>query len=107
MGATGDWNDIDAAVLVGASRAEMAIVEAKGKPESDRREYVLTTARDEPALLVVVRERAVESGGVVRVRLEATVGRFGDSARERTLMEAVAARLKELAGVDYAPLPGE
>lgn len=106
-GTAGDWNDIDAAVLVGASVAEMAVVEAKGAPESDRREYVLTTVREEPALLVVVKERGGESGGVARVRLEATVGRYGERARERALMDAVASRLKDLAGVDYAPLAGE
>lgn len=101
---SGDWNDIDAAVLVGVSRVEMAIVEIV-EESPNRRLFRLTTAREEPARLTVTREQT--SAEAVRVTLEAVVGRFGDEARERGLMAAVGERLMALKGVDYAPIAGE
>src|ERR1043165_1683528 len=95
----GDWNDVDAAVLVGVHRAEMAIAEMEGDPSSSRRVYILTTSREEPAKLVLTRVAGTPKSPA-HIALEAEVGRFGDKARERLLLKEVEERLGELKGVD-------
>lgn len=97
--ASGDWDDVDAAMDVGVSAAEMAIVNSSTSPDGSTRLYELRTVTDEPAWLKAQRG---EDG---RVSLGARVGRFGDAAREQKLVESVAARLKALYGVDWAPVP--
>lgn len=94
----GDWDDIDAAVEVGMSEAEVARVDASTSSDGLTRTYELRTITDEPAWLVARRE---EDG---RVGLGARVGRFGDPEREARLIRGVAARLKALYGVDWAPV---
>lgn len=109
---TGDWDDVDAAVVDAVSKkgVEMAVV-ASHDPEAGTRVYELTTVGDEPARLVVRRKVAGVSPGARHGRgapeaigLEAWVGRFGDRERERALIAAVRARLGDLSGVDFAPL---
>lgn len=95
----GDWDDIDAAVDVGMSAAEVARVDARTSPDGQTRTYELRTITDEPAWLVARREE----GG--RIGLGARVGRFGDPEREAKLIRGVAERLKALYGVDWAPVP--
>lgn len=82
----GDWDDIDAAVDVGMSAAEVARVDARTSPDGRTRTYELRTSTDEPAWLIARRE---EDG---RVGLGARVGRFGDPEREQKLVRGVAAR---------------
>ena len=94
----GDWDDIDAAVDVGMSAAELARVDASTSPDGLTRTYELRTITDEPAWLVARRQE----GG--RVGLGARVGRFGDPQREEKLIRGVAERLKTLYGVDWAPV---
>lgn len=94
----GDWDDIDAAVDVGMSAAEVARVDARTSPDGRTRTYELRTSTDEPAWLIARRE---EDG---RVGLGARVGRFGDPEREQKLVRGVAERLKSLHGVDWAPV---
>ena len=94
----GDWDDIDAAVDVGMSAAEIARVDASTSPDGLTRTYELRTITDEPAWLVARREE----GG--RVGLGARVGHFGDAEREARLIRAVAERLRSLHGVDWAPV---
>lgn len=96
-----DWADVEAAVLVGASAAEMAVLgDEAGEGE---RAFRLLTIRDESAELRA-RTAAPESERPVPIELSARVGHFGDPERERVLLEAVARRLRDLAGVDYRPL---
>ena len=45
----GDWDDIDAAVDVGMSAAEVARVDARTSPDGRTRTYELRTSTDEPA----------------------------------------------------------
>lgn len=97
----GDWDDIDAAVDVGMSAAEVARVDASTSADGLTRTYELRTITDEPAWLVARREE----GG--RVGLGARVGRFGDPPREEKLIRGVAERLKALYGVDWAPMTTE
>lgn len=97
----GDWDDIDAAVDVGMSAAEVARVDASTSSDGLTRTYELRTITDEPAWLVARREE----GG--RVGLGARVGRFGDPRREEKLIRGVAERLRALYGVDWAPMARE
>lgn len=73
------------------------------------RVYELVTIHDEPVVLRARRDR--DFPGLVPaeappqpLELCARVGRTGDPARERLLLDAVARRLGQLAGVDYAPI---
>ena len=94
----GDWDDIDAAVDVGMSAAEVARVDGTTSPDGQTRTYELRTITDEPVWLIARREE----GG--RVGLGARVGHFGDPEREAKLVHGVAERLKSLYGVDWAPV---
>lgn len=95
--ARGDWDDIEASAIVAASRCEMAVLIIM--PRDDDRVIVdLVTVRDEPAR--VVASRRPEG----MIELECRVGRFGDPARERELLRAMARRLGDLAGRNTAPL---
>lgn len=84
-------------MIIGAERAEMALV-STDKPGTERMAFELVTVGGEPVRLTAAR------AGEGRVVLEARVGRFGDPARERRLLSAVAARLRALFGRDYAPV---
>jgi len=104
----GDWADLDAAVEVAGTRLELAPVGTTSN--SPRlRVYELRSPGDEPAWLIA--ERSDEFSGVLpevapsqAITLRARFGRFGDRGREAALVDAVAGRLRQLAGVDYAPL---
>lgn len=94
--AAGDWADLDAAVEVALESAEVAVIGSGHTP--DRATYQLVSLEGRPGELVIARG---ESG---RLTLSARIGRFGDPARERRLLDAVAGRLARLGGVDIAPL---
>lgn len=104
-----DWDDIDAAVDVGVSQVEMAVVSRNAGPgwggrggDPVRRLFELKTVRDEPAWLEV--SRGTSGDAVSRVALRAKVGRFGDKKREGALLRAVGQRLEVLHGKDWYPL---
>ncbi len=99
---TGEWDDVHAAVLVGAEKSECAIVKVY-EPSPDVRLFRLETVRSETAWLEV--SRISEGEGGAEVRMQARIGRFGDVERERALMARIAERLRRLAGVDYRPVP--
>jgi hypothetical protein len=103
-----DWDDIDAAVMIGASRSEMAVVAANRGPtpgaagDPCERIFKLKTIRDEPAWLRVTRSGDQRSPHIV---MHAKVGRSGDEQREKEFLRHVSARLEELHGRATAPLP--
>jgi hypothetical protein len=96
--APGDWDDVQAAVAVAAPAIEFAVVHVQS-PTPDRTAFELLSARDEPGVLIVER-----GPGPGELSIRAQIGRFGDPARERALVEAVRRRLGQLRGVDAAPL---
>lgn len=102
----GDWDDVDAAVQVAITRAEMAILrrtaEPADQPDPDRIQFELLTMMNDRAVLTATRE-AGAGESLIPIHLEARVGHFGDPAREQVLLRAMADRLEQLAGVDYAP----
>lgn len=98
-----DWNDVEAAVLAATGRVEMAFVSQAEAP--GRHVFELRTIRDEPAELVFTCELgALPEGERIPIRIWCSVGRFGDSGREAQVLRAVAKRLGDLAGVDFAPI---
>lgn len=102
---TGDWNDVETAVRVGASQSEIAI-EQTLRPSDDRIVFELRTITDEPARLEVAMlpDPSATSDEGRRMTLLARVGRFGNEAWEERLIGRVKVRLEDLRGVDVAPV---
>lgn len=119
--ATGDWNDIAPAVEAGARAAEMAVVGSTQSDDGRSLTFDLVTVTDEPARLTATTRSARPDNrspsttssawnagaGAGPLELSATVGRFGDTKKERTLLRAVRRRLEQLSGVDSSPLPDD
>lgn len=107
---TGDWNDVEASVQHAAGLSEMAVVagagfgiepaEVVGVP-TKRCQFELVTGGDEP---VLVRCWAKKTGDPREIEVFARVGEFGDTPRERRLLDLIGARLGELRGREWAPI---
>lgn len=105
-----DWNDLDAAIDVGARGAELAPLgrvdetPAKGR----RRAKFSFVSSDDRTVELVVTQSRVGAGDTSPglLVLEATGHPFRDAARERELLDGVVKRLKALAGREWAPLAG-
>ncbi len=90
----GDWDDLDAAAVVASKRTSLAILESTaGETQrtftflaSDDVEFKLTARHEGDRIAASVR-------GVQR----------RDTARERDLLSVFARRVRDLAGVEYAP----
>lgn len=95
--ATGDWDDVEAAVIIGAEQAEMALISTEAG-EPGRLAFDLVTVGGEPVVLTALR------GDGSAIVLQSRAGRFGDHDKERRLMSAVAARLRALHGREFAPV---
>lgn len=91
----GDFDDIDAAVRVAATKAEVAVVSSRALSQ-DAIEYELVTLTGEPGRLRVERRND-------NLQAECSIGRFGDPERENRLLEALRSRLRDLYGVEWAP----
>lgn len=104
-----DWDDVPAAVSAGLGQRRWTVLDATGptrdKPEGEFR-YELVDKGDRPGVLAARRRAGASSAehGPVGIELSAKLGRFGDAAEERALLNAVRARLTDLTGVDVAPL---
>lgn len=96
--ASGDWDDVDAAVTHAVGEVDLAVVERLATTP-DRAEYRLLSVRDEPGVLTI--ERRPDRPNLL---LEARVGRWGNPGVERGLIEALRKRLAQLRGVETAPL---
>lgn len=95
----GDWDDLEAAALAAVDAIDTVVVTTT--PDGpDRVIFELKTVRNEDGRLIATKASAT---GPDRLNLEATIGRFGDAVRERRLLDAMAARLKQLHGVEFAP----
>jgi hypothetical protein len=97
-----DWNDVDAAVEVALHQVQMAMDHTEASSDELEKRFPLWTVTDEPATLTIRREAIGQESQ--RLTLEASVGRFGDPARESRLIHAVRHRLKSLAGKTHAPV---
>jgi hypothetical protein len=99
-----DWDDVDAALDLALSKAELAVLNTTSS--DDRRTWTLVAMSN--AQGVVTATRSVTGGrdprGCERLRVEAMVDGPGGNTRAATLMDHLAARLEKLAGVDWAPV---
>jgi hypothetical protein len=97
---TGDWDDVYASALVSAPEIDAAIL---GRSREEGRTTIrLITISEKPGTLVAER-LGPPSDRPQPIRLTVKVGYFGDLESERRLLAAVAERLRELAGVEWAP----
>lgn len=109
--ATGDWDDVDAAVRGAAAKNEL-IIEAADEPDALTRRYQILSARSESGEVVVTRGKPLDPSvrlsreGPVSLRIKARIGMFGDTTRERALIDDIRSRMGELVGAfKTAPLP--
>jgi hypothetical protein len=104
--AVGDWNDVNASAQTAMSKNEAAILTWNQTPTEQVFEF--KTIRDERGRLVARRDDpAPELGrdaGPIPIRLSCTVGLFGNSSVERSILRAAKQRLEQLSGVDWAPI---
>jgi len=101
----GDSKDIEAALDVGLTAGEMAVL-GVGESVVGRRLYRLRTIRDEPAWLEVRWFGGDDAAGLVEgeVMLVCAVGWFGRSASGERLVLAMGKRFEALAGREVAPV---
>lgn len=99
----GDWDDVGAALAVGSGKLYLSIIDARQIDENEI-EYDFVDVIDQPGFFTARRNPGPESPKPEYIELGASIGRFGDEERERELLDAVARRLKDLAGVDVAPV---
>jgi len=109
--ATGDWADVNAAVLAAAQHREM-VVESESQPDPKTLVFDLLTVRSEPVTVTVSRNSLADQSvrmsqeGPIALNIEVKVGRFGDSKREQELIDDIRSRLGDLVGsFTTKPLP--
>jgi len=109
--ATGDWDDVNAAVLAAAQHREM-VVESESQPDPKTLVFDLLTVRSEPVTVTVTRNSLADPSvrmsqeGPIALNIEVKVGRFGDSKREQELIDDIRSRLGDLVGsFTTKPLP--
>jgi hypothetical protein len=97
----GDWNDVEASLYAVLGKEELAILNAdKGIAEQ---KFEMLRVTDETAWLIARRNPA-DGDNMIPIRLTAWVGYFGNVERQDRLLQGVAQRLHDLAGVDYRPI---
>lgn len=100
-----DWDDADAAVRTAVRREQMAL---------ERRRAYRAANQDEHTVLVFdlrtlrgdTGELTLKDLGDGRVLVRCRIGALGSESAETALVGEIVERLHELAGKDYAPLPG-
>lgn len=108
--ATGDWDDVEAAVRVAAEKCQVAVVSVD-RPNDRTIAFGFTTPTDERGTLTATRRLDAgvapkPSDGPAAIELEARIGLFGDRHAERQFLRAIQDRLSGLTGVDWAPVRG-
>lgn len=108
---TGDWDDVNAAVQAAAQHREMSVV-SETKVDDRTIRYSLITAKSEDVTVTISRDLAVDPNvrlsqeGPIAIRVVVKVGMFGDTKRERDLIDDIRTRLSDLTGsFKTAPLP--
>lgn len=104
MHLTADWDDLEAALAVGLPAAEVSPL---GPPvhTADRLDLDIRAVTGERGRFTATRlDPPSADADPVSMRLTCRIGPLGDPQRERRLLRAVADRLTQLKGVDWAPL---
>lgn len=109
--ATGEWSDVDAAVMAAAGHRGV-VVESVDTSDPKVFDYRLITAKQDDVSLVISRDAAPDPSqrlsqeGPIALRISCRVGTFGDSVLERDLIDDIRSRLGELTGAFTSkPLP--
>lgn len=97
----GDWDDVPVAVRYGLGQLGMASLR-HGLAEDGAMVWSIRTAGDEPGIVKVWQDGQT-SDGFTKIHMRATIGRFGDVAREKKLLRAISRRIRQLKGVEVAP----
>lgn len=97
----GKLRDLDAAVNIALSTRDLAVLDVERTDGAGRRRYSLVGIRGEVGWIDTSFEPPGPSLAAGReereMRLTARVGRFGDSPRERDVVQGVATHLRSLA----------
>lgn len=99
----GDWDDVEAAVIVGAEQSEAVIVRQSGGMKDDVRVFVIRNVLDQRGELTVTRKGA-NADGSSRIEMRLGVGTFGDQRKQATMLARVAKRMDDLKGREWAPV---
>ena len=104
----GDWNDLQPAADLGATRGRVApLNEATGVLEDGRKTMTFTfLANDDRQFVLIATQAARGSGESTSGPIDLLVrgNPYRDAARERAILDGAASRLKQLAGKDWAPI---
>lgn len=109
---TADWDDLDAAIDVAAGVNQLALVRTVD-PGPMHREFHMVTILDAPVIITARRPDANHASSneadatrreSIDIELACTYGWSGDPGRESTILRAIAKRLRQLHGREYAPL---
>jgi hypothetical protein len=100
-----DWNDVEGSVAVALGQAEVASEGSTIAPDSYT--YALRSVGAIPGTLTITRAPGAGDDRPAPITLTCRFGHFrtgADRQREQRGLGRVAARLRDLAGRDYAPL---
>src|SRR5262249_41889303 len=84
----GDWDDVEASVLVGATENEIAVVSSDHTDTELR--FRLRTINDDVGLLIARRDHPASGSdpAPIPIHLTASIGPFGDPPVERSLLKS-------------------
>jgi hypothetical protein len=102
----GEWQDLYPSALVSVDVIEAAVLGHETGKDEDGRDWErvrVVTIDDEKGELFAERLTSTEDGAGP-IRLTARIGLFGNPEREERLVRAVADRLRELKGREWAPI---
>ncbi|MGH7132087.1 MAG: hypothetical protein ACREJO_09100 [Phycisphaerales bacterium] len=100
-----DWDDLEAALPVGLTDSECAKIDELPGETANRRAWRVLSIAEEYGTVTATRVGPAkpDGKGACTIRLEAQIGRNGDPDREARLVAGMERRLRQLAGVDWAP----
>lgn len=98
-----DWDDLDASIGSGMTYAESAVLDTTSA--DDRRTWSLVTIDNHTGLLTATRDPLAkrDSRGCERLTITAVLDGDKGTSRAALIVSGAAARLKQLAGVEWAP----
>lgn len=98
-----DWDDLNASIGSGLTYAESAVLDTTSA--DDRRTWSLVTIDNHTGLLTATRDPLArrDSRGCEHLTLTAALEGSKGGHRAALIVSGAAARLKQLAGVDWAP----
>jgi len=98
-----DWDDLSASIGSGMTEAESAVLDTTAS--DDRRTWSLITIDNQTGLVTATRDPLAgrDARGCERITLAARLGGDKGKGRAAMIVSGAAERLRQLAGVDWAP----